>query len=117
MRVIMFQPQFVPQIEAGTKRSTIRPRARCKPGDELSLRQWTGKPYRSKQREIMCRPRCKAVNDIRINNGTVSVNGMVLHGKEESELARCDGFADFVAMRDWFEKTHGLPFSGELIEW
>ena len=46
MRVIMFQPRFEEPILQGIKGSTIRGKARCKEGDELSLRVWIGKPYR-----------------------------------------------------------------------
>ena len=28
-----------------------------------------------------------------------------------------DGFEDAGDMAAWFEKTHGLPFEGTLIEW
>jgi hypothetical protein len=51
MKVLMFQPRFAPLVEAGTKTQTIRP-VRRRPivvGDELSLRAWTGLPYRSPQ--------------------------------------------------------------------
>lgn len=65
MRVILFQPRFVEMIKDGTKRRTIRQRARCQAGDELSLRTWRGSPYRSKQREI-CTRRCERVSPIQI---------------------------------------------------
>ena len=28
-----------------------------------------------------------------------------------------DGFDSFAEMLEWFEKTHGLPFEGQLIQW
>jgi hypothetical protein len=31
--------------------------------------------------------------------------------------ALCDGFENWAEMRDWFEKNHGLPFEGVLIQW
>ena len=57
MRVRTFKPQFAPLVKAGTKRQTIRPMPKRerdipKEGDLESWREWTGKPYRSKQREL-----------------------------------------------------------------
>jgi uncharacterized protein YqfB (UPF0267 family) len=58
-RTIMFQPRFARLVESGAKTQTIRvkskakhPRPLPKPGDFLSLREWEGKPYRSKQRKL-----------------------------------------------------------------
>ena len=116
MRVILFQPRFVPMIEAGTKTTTIRKHARCHAGDILSLRQWMDKPYRSKQREITMKT-CIGVHDVRIANGTISLGGFVLRGMEEQKAVEREGFADFAELRDWFSRTHGLPFTGEMIAW
>ena len=33
------------------------------------------------------------------------------------DWARMDGFASWPEMRDWFDQTHGLPFTGTLIRW
>lgn len=63
MIVLMCQDQFVPKILDGSKLTTIRrirKRGNPKPGDILSLRRWTGKPYRSKQEEIKI-VKCKSV--------------------------------------------------------
>lgn len=40
-----------------------------------------------------------------------------LIGSQQDMFAWCDGFDDAKALRDWFTKTHGLPFTGELIYW
>lgn len=57
MNVILFQPRFEPLILAGTKTTTIRPtrrdgRPRARSGEQVSLRVWSGLPYRSPQREV-----------------------------------------------------------------
>jgi hypothetical protein len=53
MIVYMFQDRFSELVRDGSKRQTIRKGLpRCKPGDTMSLRRWTGKPYRSKQEEL-----------------------------------------------------------------
>lgn len=52
--VIMFQPWLARKVEDGSKLTTIRGNRKrpIKVGDTLSLREWTGKPYRSKIRVI-----------------------------------------------------------------
>lgn len=54
MKVLLFQPRFANLVAAGTKRQTIRPTRKIPivRGDDLSLRQWQGLPYRSKQVEL-----------------------------------------------------------------
>jgi hypothetical protein len=56
--VRMFKPRFARLVETGEKLQTIRPMPKRLPeiGDHLSLREWTGKPYRSKQRTL-----CEAI--------------------------------------------------------
>lgn len=107
MAVIMFQPQFHKAVESGEKRQTIRPPRKrpIKAGQELSLRAWTGKPYRSAQREIK-KAVCQSIEPIRIDE-TFS----------DDDEARRDGFSDAEEMREWFRSTHGLPFSGDRIRW
>src|SRR5688572_20047442 len=57
MNVILFQNRFEAPILAGVKTCTIRAhrrdgRPRAVEGEAVSLRVWTGAPYRSKQREF-----------------------------------------------------------------
>lgn len=112
----MFQPRFEEPILQGIKGSTIRKTARCKPGDELSLRVWRGKPYRSKQRELFPTI-CKAIADVRISSDRLSLNGMVCNDRERDDVVEREGFGSWEAMRDWFQTAHGLPFEGEMIRW
>ena len=121
MKVIMFQKQFSPKVVTGKKRQTIRKRARCRQGDELSLRRWADKPYRSKHVRLLDGVVCTGIERIEID-----VRGVTLFGRRErliegdpalSEFAREDGFTGWVEMRNWFLETHGLPFRGEVIKW
>jgi len=108
MPILMFQPQFHRAIETGEKLQTIRPpRIRpIRPGDSLSLRaSWTGAAYRSPQRELR-RAVCQGVERITIGEDFA-----------DDDEARRDGFADAAAMRDWFRRVHGLPFTGDRISW
>jgi len=113
MRVILFQDRFAELVRDGGKVQTIRKAARCKAGDVLSLRRWTGKPYRSKQeslREVVC----TAVRPVMIYCFGVIVDGERVAGQH---MAVKDGFRDWEGMREWFERVHGLPFVGWVIEW
>ena len=123
MRVITFQPRFQEPVADGRKKQTIRLRARCKPGDELSLRKWKGKPYRSLQLELRPRTRCTAVKrvgifiSLTVGRFCITVDDQRLTPEETEAFAKADGFTDANDMRAWFEATHELPFDGELIEW
>ena len=120
MRVIMFQDRFAPKVHDGSKCQTIRKEARCKVGDTLSLRRWTGKPYRSKQ-EILREAVCESAEPVLIlrplGEASAAVGLNVIRGADADAFARADGFADFGEMVKWFENTHGLPFNGWLIKW
>lgn len=83
------------------------------PGDTISLREWTGKPYRSKQRVLMDATITK-VSMVDITETGISVNSWA---EPCHDFAQADGFRDFFELRDWFIQTHGLPFYGILIEW
>lgn len=123
--VVMFKPQFEAPTVAGTKRHTIRPpRKRQIPeGATLSLRVWTGLPYRSPQREFLRVPFNRS-EEIQIHATGVSI---LRSNQTESDsfgdlesldaFARADGFADWLEMVCWFHHTHGLPFMGCLIHW
>jgi len=119
-RVIVFQYRFADLVRAGKKTQTIRKTARCKPGDQLSLRRWSGRPYRSEQ-EILRSAVCKTVRYISIGykpgKWGISVLGVELSESKREAMARADGFESEREMLAWFDKTHGLPFYGELIEW
>lgn len=127
MRVIMFKKQFTEKILSGEKVSTIRPKARCKPGDTLSLRNWEGKPYRSKHKIIM-ETQYKSLHKISIyapnkmilesiDTYPQSITLIPMHYSEAHQIARMEGFSDSNEMIDFFLKTHGLPFEGMLIYW
>jgi hypothetical protein len=113
VRVIMFQDRFAAKVADGAKRQTIRKTARCKVGDTLSLRRWSGKPYRSKQ-AVLREAVVERVREVEINHYDVFVDEERFPGQH---LAVLDGFKDFEEMRDWFSTVHGLPFRGQLIQW
>jgi hypothetical protein len=114
----MFQPQFSEMIQSGRKYHTIRPRRKIplRIGQPLSLRVWTGLPYRSKQQEFHSSSVMK-VEEITITESAIIVGKESLVGEQQDIFAWHDGFEAAAALRDWFVKNHGLPFIGELIYW
>ncbi len=120
--VRMFKSQFAPLVLSGEKCQTVRPTPKRmpKPGDRISLRMWTGKPYRSKQR-VLRESEIAAVQTITLcDTGRellVYVNGHELHPEEINAFAKADGFSGGIEMLNWFESTHGLPFEGVVIKW
>lgn len=111
--VRMFKPRFAALVKAGTKRQTIRPTPKRmpKPGDILDAREWTGKPYRSKQAKIGE----FVISDVRMVRITKEHFGVPTTPEVLNLFAQADGFRDWDEMVEWLEREHGLPFEGILI--
>jgi hypothetical protein len=115
----MFKPRFAALVEAGRKWQTVRPHPKRmpKPGDTISLRCWTGAPYRSKQRII------REAEIREVHHTLIEADGVNLYERDAAwapdreAFARADGFADWPEMRAWFEAEHGLPFRGIVLYW
>jgi hypothetical protein len=125
MRVRTFKPQFAPLVESGVKRQTIRPTPKRIPkvGDHESWREWTGKPYRSPQREL-ARVELTGVESFKLEETPYEIlvslpdrplKGGLIPIDEWNSFAKADGFNSMSDMVFWFESTHGLPFTGILI--
>lgn len=123
--VKMFQPRFIPLVEAGTKRQTVRPEPKGlrdqdwpEVGDLFSGRQWIGEPYRSKQRKL-AEGLIYRVEVIRItfrNGGPViKLGARFLERAEAERFARADGFCDLDDLIRWFGDR--IPFKGLAIFW
>jgi hypothetical protein len=120
MKVFMFKPRFARLVEAGTKRQTVRP-WRNNPvhvGDELSLREWTGGPYRSKQR-ILKTAVCVATTPFSIRRGSVLIDGRCVLMDVLHSFALNDGFRDEMEMVSWFAHEHqeSEDFEGFVTYW
>ena len=115
-----FMPQFAPKVRRRTKKRTIRPHRkdgrRPKAGDRVSLREWTGRPYASKQR-VLHESTITDVLDVTITSVTVEFDGEPLSALAAEGFAQDDGFESFQQMIEFFHSEHGLPFTGVLIEW
>ena len=116
--VRLFKPRFAALVEAGTKTQTVRPTPARMPqaGDKLSLRTWTGKPYRSKQR-VLREATVLQVVQVRIDGADMWFDGRRASEAKQEAFAVADGFAGAHEMRGWFEHEHGLPFEGVVILW
>ena len=118
--VRLFKPQFAPLVESTRKRQTIRPTPTPKRmphrGDQLSLRTWQGKPYRSKQR-VLLQAVVADLQTIRVTDDEIYLNGMRLPYWKSIEFAHADGFDSLRELRAWFESNHDLPFEGIVIYW
>ncbi len=115
--VRLFQPRFAELVASGRKLQTVRPvpRRRPRPGDTLSLRAWSGKPYRSPQR-ILATAEVESVCDLTLDADELTIDGHPINLARDT-FARVDGFADFADMVAWFRAQHGLPFRGIVITW
>lgn len=116
--VRMFKPRFAAMVENGTKLQTVRPRPKRMPkeGDTISLRCWSGAPYRSRQR-VLREATIAAVREVEIYEDIVALDGRALHHYEAEEFAMADGFTSPGEMTAWFRETHGLPFVGIVLYW
>ena len=119
--VRMFKPRFAAMVENGTKLQTVRPTPKRmpQPGDTISLRCWTGLPYRSKQR-VLREAEIRDVREIYICDEGIclyEIGGGAGWAPGEHGIAKADGFESWPEMREWFRETHGLPFDGIIIFW
>jgi hypothetical protein len=125
MAVLMFLPRFHRPILDGTKRQTIRG-VRKRPivvGERLSLRAWSGQPYRSPQ-VILAERRLAAVHHVRIvvdgliTTPLIALDGVWLYQDERELFAKADGFASTEDMCGFWRSVHGDDeFEGHVYQW
>lgn len=121
MPSLNFQKQFAARIKSGAKRCTIRaPRRReIRAGDILFL--FTG--MRTKSCRKLKVVKCRQVVPIRIallpdnHFPIIEVECRILSARSALSLAHRDGHPTLAQFVTFFEKTHGLPFTGTLISW
>lgn len=108
-----FQPRFADLVEQGIKTQTIRKIPVVMPaiGDTISLRKWEGVPRRKGSKHTVIGL------GIISHVSPVTIDHEGVRGLDAESIALDDGFQDWAEMRDWFDKTHGLPFYGILIGW
>jgi hypothetical protein len=130
MVALNFKAQFADDVEDGRKRRSIRaPRKDGrdpKKGDRLQL--YTG--MRQKGCRKLGDSLCVRIRSVEIDHMGIKLDGRQLYAGDapayqggpdperyEGDFARADGFDSFPEMVEFFEREHGLPFKGNLIEW
>lgn len=107
---------FVAKVRSGMKRQTIRAGNRFHVGDTLYL--FTG--MRTKKCCRLGTEVCTAAIPIIMDDPdgvVVILDNDILLGEGLEYLALLDGFDSADRMLDWFGKTHGWPFVGQVIRW
>lgn len=131
MRVLTFMPCFWDKIKAGEKLQTCRRRAGCVPGDTLSMRGWSGRPYMTPQikllEPVVCRKVVPVVIEIHDGDGAsgleITLGGRILGEACKIYFARADGFCSRLDMMRFFGERYprmvkqGEPFEGDVIYW
>lgn len=110
-----FQYQFAAAVKHQLKRSTIRAKRKNRPRVGQTAYCYTG--MRTKSCYLLGRWIIREVRDINILSEGVLLDGGALSNRDLDKLARLDGFLNWPDMAMWFDKTHGLPFHGDLIIW
>lgn len=103
MKYVMFTQRFHAALRDGTKTQTIRRDLRLAVGESLALRAWSGRPYRSKQLDVIPPVTLSAVLPVRImayidGLQVIVGTGARLEGADLDAFARRDGFTDWPAM-------------------
>lgn len=117
MPLLGFKKQFAPLIESGAKRQTIRAKRKDGKNPHIGERLHLYTGLRTKSCRKLGEATCINVQEIAIFAAGIVLSGVWLSTNDQECLARADGFDDFGKMSDFFEKEHGLPFWGLLIEW
>lgn len=132
-KVLLFEPPFHDRIRSGIKRSTMRLKAACKPGERLSLRTWEGRPYESKQVQLVPEfATCTAVTSIWLGIRDHSQLQFLIQDGELNtwdspdegsliDIAKLEGFDNLSDMSRWFMDSQPLLQTGAMkahwIEW
>lgn len=124
MPALNFEKRFAEMVRSGEKLQTIRAQRKrpiCE-GDTLYLKNG----MRTKACEALGTGTCTRIRWIVIHRDLFGMAGDlrgmfgVNHQSMPNQLlrfARADGFAGWADLTEWFDRKHGLPFSGTLIEW
>lgn len=115
MPAFNFQTQFTTDVLSGIKRQTIRMKRKNRPVPGQIAHCFTG--MRTKKCRRLGSWPIYAVIDVKILEEGVLLNGAAIKDSQLDAFSQADGFRNWPFMKTWFEKTHGLPFSGDLIKW
>ena len=107
---------FKDKILSGAKRQSIRAPRKIpiKVGDTLYM--WW-KSRSPKEKEKLGESTCIRVSPVKIEKKFTLCPDLSAIYRDIDEFAQADGFDNWQQMIEFFDKTHGLPFTGVLIEW
>lgn len=115
MPAFNFQAGFAPAVECGWKVQTIRAKRQNRPRVGQTAHCFTGMRTR-RCRRLGAWPIDRVVPVMLTHQG-VWIGDRQMDEKLRDLFAAEDGFASWDQMRDWFDKQHGLPFRGDLVQW
>ena len=112
-----FQAQFADAVESRIKRQTIRAERKDGYVPEVGSRfvGYTG--MRTKNCRKLVEGTISEVLPIAIKDEGIWLAGVPLNDAQANVLALHDGFDSAKDMLLWFARTHGMHFSGHLIQW
>ena len=116
MPLLGYQKRFAELVETGQKLQTIRGKRMrpIKKGDPLF--HHTG--LRTKNCRKLGESICSGTADVCIDGrGQLWIQGEVVMGESREAFAKADGFKGWEEMLLWMQRTHGLPFLGQVIMW
>lgn len=137
MPQLSFQSRFVEAVENGLDLNAGRPLRHSGVKPKLqTIRGMRKQPFRvedtlylctgarTKQYRLLGEAIATSVDEIGIDDpmfcedaSPIELVPLVLLMNEAHDVAVRDGFEDLDSMLEFFEKTHGLPFHGQLIRW
>lgn len=116
MALIGYQKRFAELVETGQKLQTVR-KNRTRPirvGDPL----FHHVGLRTKNCRKLGESICTGVKKVSINeHGRLVIDGGIVAENGRERFARADGFGGWEEMLLWIQRTHGLPFYGQVILW
>ncbi len=147
MALLGYQKRFAEEVMTGVKRNTIRMKRKhpIKPGETLYHYTGLRTKHSYKLLESKCLFVFEVTienSDVLFDKSNITDTEVMEHannfladlyctalliGKPKTKkaalricldaFAQNDGFEDFDCMKQWFNKTHGLPFTGDFIRW
>lgn len=87
-------------------------------GEDFVGYVWTGRPYRSPQREFLWTVVTKVEKIEIAHQGWIWLDDIRFKTLDAADIfARADGFETALEFLRFFRTVHGLPFTGIVIHW
>jgi len=117
MPALNFKKRFARPVESGAKRHSIRAKRKDGRNPHVGDRLYLYTGMRTKGCRKLGESVCKNVREIVIDWPRIILAGNHLSYDAACKIVAADGFDSRAEFFDFFEKEHGLPFWGLLIEW